>query len=320
MATFGNANAGLVSKGWTGVVQRFGALGQVYQHIQLGQRSGAHLKVSQMRHQDVEQLVIQLFLQRQRFTFRREHFVFVLFQLGNNVAANVVNRCQVALPTTDLDIVTVYGVVADFQGVEPQTFTLADFQLIQIIRRAIGQRTPFVQLFVITRSNNPAIPHQNRRRINDGAFQQFAKLGKFAHGFAQLLHWRAVDLSQLSAQFRQLLESVTHTGEIAWTRGTQCQARQDTLKITHLTQHRLQFGVTILQCGNGLLTANQRFGVADRHMQPAFEHTAAHGGNRAVKNRRQRIFHAASEVLRDLQVAARGGIHDDAVLLTLHGN
>ncbi|WP_241243365.1 hypothetical protein, partial [Enterobacter hormaechei] len=38
------------------------------------------------------------------------------------------------------------------------------------------------------------------------AFQQFAKLGKFAHGFAQLLHWRAVDLSQLSAQFRQLLE------------------------------------------------------------------------------------------------------------------
>ena|GEM_PF-6596196 len=55
-------------------------------------------------------------------------------------------------------------------------------------------------------------------------------------------------------------------------------------------------------------------------MQPAFEHTAAHGGNRAVENRRQRIFHAASEVLSDLQVAARGGIHDDAVLLTLHGN
>lgn len=101
MAAFGNANAGFVSKGRTGVVQRIGALGRL-PDIQLGQRSGAQLQVSQVRHQDVEQLVIQLFLQRQRFTFRREHFVFVLFQLGNNVAlgifqrlaANVVNRCR----------------------------------------------------------------------------------------------------------------------------------------------------------------------------------------------------------------------------------
>ncbi len=125
MAAFGNANAGFVSKGWTGVVQRIGSLGQVNQDIQFGQRSGAQLQVSQVRHQDVEQLVIQLLLQRQRFTLRREHFVLVLFQLRNNVAlgifqrlaANVVNRGQVALPTADLNIVTVYRVVADFQGV-----------------------------------------------------------------------------------------------------------------------------------------------------------------------------------------------------------
>ena len=113
---------------------------------------------------------------------------------------------------------------------------------------------------------------------------------------------------------------MTHTCEIAWARGAQCQTGKDTLEIAHLTQNGLQLGVTILQCGNRLLTADKRIRIANGHMQPAFQHTAPHRRHRAVEDRREGIFYATRQVLRDLQVAARGGIHDDAVLLALHGD
>ncbi len=55
-------------------------------------------------------------------------------------------------------------------------------------------------------------------------------------------------------------------------------------------------------------------------MQPAFQHAAAHGGHRTVEDRGKRIFDAPRQVLGDLQITARGGIHDDAVLLAFHGD
>ena len=328
MTAFSDANARLIGKGRAGIVQRFSAFCQIDQHVQLRQRAGALLQVAQVRHQHVEQLFIQLFFQGQRLAFRGEDFVFVLFQFRNDIAfgvfqrlaTHVVNRRQVALPAANLNVVTVYRVIPHFQGVEPKTLALADFQLIEVIRRTVGQRAPFVQLFVVAWGNHAAITHQNRRRIDNGALQQFAKLGKFAHGFAEFLYRRAVNVTQLRAQFRQLLECMTHPREVAWSRCSQCQARKDTLQIAHLAQNRLQFGIAILQRGNRLLTANQRLGIADRHMQPAFQHAAAHWRNRTVEDRRERIFYATRQVLRDLQITARGSIHDDAVLLALHGD
>ena len=210
MTAFSDADTGLVGKGRTGIVQRFRAFSQVHQHIQFRQRAGAKLQIGQVWHQHVKQLFIQLFFQRQCSTFRGEHFVFVLFQLGNNVAlgvfqrltTDVVNWCQMALPAADLNIVTVYRVIPHFQGVEPKTLALADFQFIKIIRCTVCQRPPFVQLLVVARGNDAAVTHQNRRRIDNGAFQQFAKLGKLAHRFTEFLNRSAVNVAQLSTQFR----------------------------------------------------------------------------------------------------------------------
>ncbi len=55
-------------------------------------------------------------------------------------------------------------------------------------------------------------------------------------------------------------------------------------------------------------------------MQPALEHTATHRCHGAVEYCSQRVFHPARQVLGDFQIAACGGVHDDAVLLTLHGD
>jgi hypothetical protein len=230
------------------------------------------------------------------------------------------NRCQMALPATNLDVVTMYRVITHFQRIQSEAFALADLQPVKIVGCAISQTAPFVQLGVITRRNHAAIAHQYRRRIDNCSLQQLAQFAELAHFFAQRLHWRAFHFRQLRAQFRQLLESVTHTRQVARTCSAQRQTCQNTLQIAHLTQHRLQLAAVILQCTDGLLAFRQHFCIADRHMQPAFQHTATHWCYGAIKYRGQCIFHAASQVLRDLQITARRGVHNDGVLLALHGD
>jgi hypothetical protein len=52
---------------------------------------------------------------------------------------------------------------------------------------------------------------------------------------------------------------MTHTGQIARTRSTQGQTRQDTFQIADLTQHGLQFTGGILQRADSLLTLGEDF-------------------------------------------------------------
>ena len=225
-----------------------------------------------------------------------------------------------ALAAADLNVIAVDGVIAHLQRVQTGTFTLANFQAVKVVGRAIGQRAPLVQLGVIAGGNNPAVADQHRRRINDRPFQQLAQFAKFTHFFTQHLHRRAVDASQLSAQLWQLLKSMAHTGKVARARGTQRQTGENTFQIADLAQHRLQLGGGILQGADGLLTLGKDFCVAHRHMQPAFEHAAAHWGYRAVQHGCQRIFYAPGQVLGNFQIPAGGGVHNNAVLLAVHGD
>ena len=62
-----------------------------------------------------------------------------------------------ALSTADLNVITMHRVKSDFQRVQAGTFTLADFQTLQIIGRAVSQRPPLIQLFVIARCDNTTV-------------------------------------------------------------------------------------------------------------------------------------------------------------------
>ncbi|MNP36480.1 hypothetical protein D3C76_1298750 [compost metagenome] len=53
-------------------------------------------------------------------------------------------------------------------------------------------------------------------------------------------------------------------------------------------------------------------------MQPALQHAAAHRRHRTVEHRSEGIFYTTGQILGDLQVTARSGIHNDAVLLAFH--
>ena len=173
---------------------------------------------------------------------------------------------------------------------------------------------------MVAGSNHAAVAHQYWRCIDDRAFKQVAQIGKFTHFLAQHLYRRAVNALQLGAQFRQLLEGMAHTGKIAWAGGTQRQTRQNTFQIANLAQYWLQICRGILQGADSLLAFGQYFGIAHRHMQPAFQHSAAHRRDGAIEHRCEGIFQPAGQVLGNLKITARGGIHDDAVLLTIHGD
>ena len=173
---------------------------------------------------------------------------------------------------------------------------------------------------MVAGSNDAAVAYQHRRGFNNGALKQFAQFAELAHFLTQRLHRCAVDVSQLRAQLRQLLEGVAHTRQVARAGGTQRQTCQNTLQIAHLAQHRLQLGGAILQRADGLLTLGKHFRVAHRHMQPAFQHATAHRRDGAVKHRGQRAFNPACKILGDLQITARRGIHNNGVLLTLHSD
>ena len=55
-------------------------------------------------------------------------------------------------------------------------------------------------------------------------------------------------------------------------------------------------------------------------MQPAFEHPAAHRRHGAVEHRRQRIVETTGQILGNLKVTAGCRVHNNTVLLALHGD
>ena len=113
---------------------------------------------------------------------------------------------------------------------------------------------------------------------------------------------------------------MTHACQIARTCAAQRQTGEDTFQIADLTQRRLQFSIQILQCAYGLLTIIQYLDVTSRHMQPALKHAAAHGRDAVIEDRREGVFSAAGQALGQLEITPGSGVHDDAVLLTLHGD
>ena len=71
------------------------------------------------------------------------------------------------------------------------------------------------------------------------------------------------------------------------------------------------------QGGNRLITRAQRVAIAQRPMQPAAQHAAAHRGRRAVEDAGERQLGFAGEALVQFEIAPRRGIHDQGPVVLL---
>ena len=83
---------GLVGQRRRRVAQRHGAFGEIRQHVERRERRRGRLQLGEPRDQLIEQLVVQLFLARQRAIARAQHLVFELLQLRRDVALGVLHR------------------------------------------------------------------------------------------------------------------------------------------------------------------------------------------------------------------------------------
>ena len=123
------------------VAQRHGALGKIREHIERRERRRSRLQLCEPADQLIEQLVVQLFLARQRAIAGAEHLVLEFLQLRRDVALGVLHRLPAVIvrrhavgeAAIDLDVVALHAVVAEPQVRDAAALALARFEVEQVL-------------------------------------------------------------------------------------------------------------------------------------------------------------------------------------------
>ena len=195
VATLADTHARLFNKARAVQVQVQRPLGQVAQHIQLGQCGGGVLQRREVADHFFEQSLIQHLLAGQGAAFGRQGLVLEGFELRGDkalgalerLAPDVIGRCLLGLFAWQLDKVTVDAVVANLEVGQPGTGFFAGFQVNQELAGVFAQGLQLIQLGVIAGFQYTAITDHRWRVVVDGFFQQGAQLGISAGDDSQLL-------------------------------------------------------------------------------------------------------------------------------------
>ena len=327
MATLLDTQAGLVDEAWAVQIEIQRALGQVAEHVQLGQGGGAVLQRGEMANEPFEQGLVQHLLARQRSALGRQRLVFEGFQLRRDEAlgtfeclpANVVARCLLRLLARQLDVVTVYTVVADLEVGQAGAGFFAGFQVDEELAGVLAHRQQLVKLAVVACLEYASVADHCRRSIDNGAFEQAGQLRVGAGNGCQARQVRRLQLSHGVLQFGQGAQGVAQPRQVAGPRIAQANTGQDTLDVADVFELRLQLfeAIAVEQTANRVLPRLHGFQVAQRAIQPAGKQAAGHGGLAAVQHRLQRVVATTSQVDVQLQVAPARGVQDHRVVQAL---
>ena len=117
-------------------------------------------------------------------------------------------------------------------------------------------------------------------------------------------------------QFGQGDKGIAQPCQVPGPGGAQADPGEDPLDIADTAQALVDGFVLVIgeQGADAVPALAHGFGVAQRSVEPAPQQASAHGGGGAVHDRGQGVLLAAGEVGVDLQVAAAGGVHGDALL------
>ena len=145
VAALHDAHARLADKTRAVQVKVQRALGEVAQHIQLGQGGGGVLQRRQLADEVFEEGFIQHLFPRQRTALGRQRLVFELLELRRDkafgtfegLATLIVDRGRLGLLARQFNEVAVHAVVADFQVGQAGTGFFAGFQTLKGAERFI---------------------------------------------------------------------------------------------------------------------------------------------------------------------------------------
>ena len=157
VAAFADLEHRLVGELRLRVAQRHGALGEIRQHVERRERRRGRLQLGELADQLIEQLVVELFLARQRAIARAEHLVLELLQLRRDVALGVLHRLAAVIvrrhavgeAAIDLDVVALHAVVAEPQVRDAAALALARFQVEQVLIAVLADALQLVELGVV---------------------------------------------------------------------------------------------------------------------------------------------------------------------------
>ncbi len=107
-------------------------------------------------------------------------------------------------------------------------------------------------------------------------------------------------------------ERRTQLREVARPRRAQRDSRHDSFQVADGLERLRDGRVPSLvdQRRDRVIAGAQRVAIAQRPVQPAAQHAAAHGGGGAIEDTGQGEFGLSGQALVELQIAARRGVHD----------
>ena len=209
-----------------------------------------------------------------------------------------------------------HAVVADFQVRQPGALLLALLECEQIVAGAGRELAQLVEFRVITGGDHPAVANHHRRILDQRTLQECDELGKFAGTRPEFRQQGGFEAGTGIAQRGQAGERAAQPAEIARTRGTQRDPRQDAFHVADRGEQFARSAKTriVMQFRDRRLARVQHVEPAQRTPQPAPQPATAHRGTRGIEHRGQRVLVTAAEIGIDLEVAQRRRIERDRIL------
>ncbi len=212
-----------------------------------------------------------------------------------------------------------HPVVLDPQRGKAGALTLAGFNVHQHRAGVLADRTQLVQLFAVARRDHTAVADQHGRVLDHRPFQQRHFVREVTEPVVQPLEHRVV--GQGGVQLRQRRQADVQPRQVAGPGGAQRHPAENPFHIADPVQH-LAGGLeapAVAQGGDAVLALAEHRAITQRPVHPALEQPRPHRRLSAVQHPGQRRRLLAGEGFSELQIAARGGVHGDAVVERLQG-
>ncbi len=282
----------------------------------------------------IEQCLVQILLARESPIARSQHLVLEGFQFGGDesfggfhgLAAQVLRRDPVGLTAAHLDEKALHPIEAQFQAGQAGALALLAFEVEQELLGVAAEEAQLVEFCVVASGDHAAVAEVVRRRVDDGLGQQRvvgSVIIVVAAGFRdELLQQGVLRRTEELLQPGQDGECRAQLREVPWPRRAQGNSRDDSLQVADGLQ---RFGEgcmlrAVHQSGDRLVAGAQDAAIAQRPVQPATQHAAAHGGCRAIEDARQSQLGLAREALVEFQIAAGCGVHDESGIALFGGD
>ena len=311
-------------------IEGLGGRGERAERVELRGATGDRLQARDMMIEVVQQRLVEGLLARERAIARGERLVLEGLELGSDIALGILHRLPalvfdrdlVELSLGHLDVEAMHAIELDAQVGDSGARALAALHLEQERAAPVLDCAQLVELGVEAVAYHSAFADQGSGLVAQRRGEPSMEVVDWLQGERRHLEPGRAARDQFGVHRRERRERVAQAREVARPRAFERDARGDALDVRpageELRQARMaQPRRRVDEGGDRGVARRQAGGVAQRLVQPLAQPPAAHRGRTAIEQREERGRLRAADGLGDLEVAPRGGVHDDVLALAL---